>query len=214
MSGPLNGPTAERVLLGEAAELLLHRLRVQPKVADAEAPEEAVAPLVAAGWAHARGRWVVLTPDGRAEADVRFRLEPGSDAEQRAARAYEQFLPRNTELLRLCTDWQVRPGGTPNDHRDPAYDWSVIDRLVALDERTAPVLRRLGREAVRFAPYRDRLRSARRKVEAGEHDWFASPRVDSYHTVWMQLHEDLLLALGIDRASESDGAPGAARGAP
>lgn len=205
MSGPLPRPSAEPVPLGEAAELLLHRLRVQPKVADAEAPDEAVAPLVTAGWAHARGRWVVLTPAGRAEADARFRLEPGSEGAQRATRAYEQFLPRNAELLRLCTDWQVRPGGTPNDHRDPAYDWSVIDRLVALDERTAPVLRRLGREAVRFAPYRERLRTARRRVEAGEHDWFASPRLDSYHTVWMQLHEDLLLALGIDRADEPSG---------
>jgi hypothetical protein len=202
VSGPLPRPTAEPLPIGEASELLLHRLRVQPKVADAEAPAEAVAPLVAAGWAHARGRWIVLTPAGRAAADGRFRLAPGSDAAQRAGRAYEQFLPRNTELLRLCTDWQVRPGGTPNDHRDPAYDWSVIDRLVALDERIAPVLRRLGREAVRFAPYRERLRAARLKVEAGEHDWFASPRLDSYHTVWMQLHEDLLLALGIERARE------------
>jgi hypothetical protein len=208
VSGPLNGPTAAPIPVGEASELLLHRLRVQPKVSDAEAPAEAVAPLVAAGWAHARGRWVVLTPAGRAEADVRFRLDPDSDAAQRAGRAYEQFLPRNAELLRLCTDWQVRPGGTPNDHRDQVYDWSVIDRLVALDERIAPVLRRLGREAVRFAPYRERLRTARRKVEAGEHDWFASPRLDSYHTGWMQRHADLLLALGIERASEP-GAGGA-----
>jgi hypothetical protein len=36
----------------------------------------------------------------------------------------------------------------------------------------------------------------------GETEWLTSPRVDSYHTVWMQLHEDLLLALGRDRASE------------
>jgi len=205
VSGPPTGKPTSPSTLGEASELLLHRLRVQPKVADAEAPDVAVAPLVGAGWAHVRGRWVVLTPAGRAEADVRFRLPAGSDAARRAERAYEHFLPRNAELLRLCTDWQVRPGGTPNDHRDPAYDWSVIDRLVALDERTGPVLRRLGREAVRFAPYRGRLRTARRNVEAGEHEWFASPRLDSYHTVWMQLHEDLLLALGIDRADEPAG---------
>ena len=50
-----------------------------------------------------------------------------------------------------------------------------------------------------FAPYRERLRSARRRVVDGEHDWFTSPRVDSYHTVWMELHEDLLAALGWER---------------
>jgi hypothetical protein len=181
---------------------------VHPKVPEGEAPDAALAPLVDAGWARVRGAAVILTSAGRAEADARFRLTPGSDAEARAARAYEQFLPRNAELLRLCTDWQVRPGGTPNDHRDAQYDWGVVDRLVALDERIGPALRRLGRDAVRFAPYRERLRDARRRVEDGETDWLASPRVDSYHTVWMQLHEDLLLALGIDRADEPAGTRG------
>jgi hypothetical protein len=199
----VSGPGA----LDEAARLLLHRLRVQPKVPDAGGDLDAVARVTGAGWARMRGTALVLTPAGRAEADARFRLEPGSEEHRRVARAYEQFLPRNAELLRLCTDWQVRPGGTPNDHRDATYDWTVIDRLVALDERTGPVVRRLGKSVLRFAAYRDRLRGARRRVEGGDPDWFASPRIDSYHTVWMQLHEDLLLGLGIERASEAAGDP-------
>lgn len=184
------------------AALLLHRLRVTPKLPTSDVPATASSPLVAAGWAVVRGSSIVLTPTGRVEADDRFRLPAGSDAEVAVTRAYEQFLPRNAELLALCTDWQVRPGGAPNDHRDAHYDWSVIDRLVALDERMGPVVRRLGRTVDHFAPYRERLRGARRRVESGEPDWFASPRIDSYHTVWMQLHEDLLLSLGLDRAHE------------
>ena len=54
----------------------------------------------------------------------------------------------------------------------------------------------------RFGGYRPRLRAARERVAEGASDWLTSPRIDSYHTVWMQLHEDLLLALGRDRASE------------
>ena len=54
----------------------------------------------------------------------------------------------------------------------------------------------------RFGAYRERLRAARRLVDDGDHEWLTSPRIDSYHTVWMQLHEDLLLALGKERASE------------
>ena len=50
-----------------------------------------------------------------------------------------------------------------------------------------------------------RIRDALDRVQDGEHDWLVSPRLDSYHTVWMQLHEDLLLALGIARGEE--GAP-------
>jgi hypothetical protein len=49
------------------------------------------------------------------------------------------------------------------------------------------------------------LRAARRQVEAEEHDWLLSPRIDSYHTVWMQLHEDLLLGLGLQRTDEVSG---------
>ncbi len=78
----------------------------------------------------------------------------------------------------------------------------MFDRLRTFDERCAPVISRLGREVPRFSEYRDRLRSARERVDDGDHQWFTSPRIDSYHTVWMYLHEDLLFALGTDRESE------------
>jgi hypothetical protein len=129
----------------------------------------------------------------------RTRLEPGSREESACERVYDSFEPLNRELLQLCTDWQVRPGGAPNDHGDASYDWSVIDRLTAVDERAGPVLRRLGGAVPHFAPFRERLRSALRRVVDGEHDWFTSPRLDSYHTVWMELHEHLLAALGRER---------------
>jgi hypothetical protein len=129
----------------------------------------------------------------------RTRLEPGSREESECAAVYASFGPLNREVLQLCTDWQVRPGGALNDHGDAAYDWSVIDRLTAVDERAGPLLRRLGSSVPYFAPYRERLRAARRRVVDGEHDWFTSPRLDSYHTVWMELHEDLLATLGLER---------------
>jgi hypothetical protein len=73
-----------------------------------------------------------------------------------------------------------------------------------LDERVGPILRRLAEKVTRFAEYRPRLTDALRRVHDGENDWFVSPRIDSYHTVWMQLHEDLLLALGRERHDEGD----------
>ena len=154
-----------------------------------------------AGFATRRGTKLVLTPVGRDVHAGWARLEPGSDAAATAERAYATFLPLNRDLLRLCHDWQVR-GGSANTHDDPVYDWTVIDRLVELDERVGPVVRRLARAVPRFEPYRPALRDARRRVEAGEADWFASPRCDSYHTVWMRLHEDLLCATGAARSAE------------
>ena len=90
----------------------------------------------------------------------RTRLEPGSREESECAGVYESFGPLNREVLRLCTDWQVGPGGAPNDHRDAAYDWSVVQRLVALDERAGAVARHAGAAVARLATYRSRLRAA------------------------------------------------------
>jgi hypothetical protein len=135
----------------------------------------------------------------------RTRLEPGSEAAAECARAYEAFGSMNREVIQVCTDWQVRPGGAPNDHTDAAYDWSVIDRLETLDDRAGPLLRRLARADARFGEYRGRLRAARQRIVDGERDWLTSPRVDSYHTVWMELHEELLTALGLERTSRPEG---------
>jgi hypothetical protein len=177
---------------------VLHELRVR---GTADPDGEGADRLVDAGFALRRKALLMLTPAGRAEADRRFCVV-GTDDEAPVRAAYDRFLPLNRGLIQICNDWQVRAGGVTNDHRDPVYDWAVIDRLVAHDEQTGPVVRSLGRKVSRFAQYRDRLRGARRLVEAEEHDWLLSPRIDSYHTVWMQLHEDLLLGLGLERGQE------------
>ena len=182
---------------------LLHRLRLVGMLPDPADGSSAV--LVEHGYALRRGERIILTPAGREHAEAAARLDAGSDAEHAAQRVYEGFLPLNAEILRACSDWQVRPGGVANDHTDRAYDWSVIDRIAGIDERIGVPVSRLGRSVGRFAHYRPRLRDALDRVQDGEHDWLVSPRLDSYHTVWMQLHEDLLLALGIARGEE--GAP-------
>jgi len=187
---------------GEQPLQLLHALRLQGKVPASSDLSEEREGLVAAGFAVLRRDVLVLTPAGRAEADARFCLV-GRPGQEHVQAAYDRFGPLNRELLAICTDWQVRPGGVPNDHRDSVYDWGVIDRLVTLDEQVGPVVRTLGKRVDRFVRYRERLREARRRVADGDADWLLSPRIDSYHTVWMQLHEDLLLGLGIQRSDES-----------
>jgi hypothetical protein len=160
--------------------------------------------LINAGYVVRNARGVRITPEGRVAHSELARLSVGGDDEQVARRAYERFLPLNRELLRVCSDWQIRPGGIPNDHRDARYDWAVLDRLHTLDERVAPVASRLGRTIERFDAYRPRLRAALERVDNGDTEWLNSPRFDSYHTVWMQLHEDLLLAIGGNRSSEPE----------
>jgi hypothetical protein len=143
-----------------------------------------------------------ITTKGRELHEAWARVPSGTAIEDALRRGYDRFLRLNAEFLRLCHDWQVRPGNVPNVHDDVRYDWAVVDRLGRIDERVAPILRRVARSLERFDEYPRRLRRARKRVEDGEQDWFTSPRVDSYHTVWMQVHEDLLLALGLERKDE------------
>lgn len=50
--------------------------------------------------------------------------------------------------------------------------------------------------------YADRYRSALRRDQAGEYRRMDSIDVDSCHTTWMQLQEDLLPTLGLQRGHE------------
>ena len=148
-----------------------------------------------------------LTPEGRS-ANERLL---GGELDRLGLRdlvtaAYERFLALNGEMLEVCTRWQVRRvDGTPviNDHGDPAYDAAVIGELVSLDEQVRPICQRLSAELARFGHYEPRFAEALRRVAAGEHDWFTKPVIESYHTVWFELHEDLLATLGLDRSTEA-----------
>ncbi len=180
--------------------LLLHEVRLRGVVDGGR--EIIEVQVVEAGLVTRVPKGLRLTPAGRDVHTSWARVGPGGDTEVAVERAYQRFLALNRELIRVCNDWQVRPGGAPNDHSDPTYDWAIVDRLVAIDERVGPILRTASQSVVRFGGYRPRLRHARQRVNDGDYDWFTSPRIDSYHTVWMQLHEDLLLALGLDRKAE------------
>jgi pyruvate,orthophosphate dikinase len=189
--------------LEEEHWLVVHELRLRGL---AQLPESrAVAHVVEIGYALRKQAHYALTPAGRDAHAKWSRYGPGSPEREAAQRAYGAFGPLNVELLQVCSAWQVHARGVPNDHNDAEYDWSVIDRLALLDERAGPLVRRLGKVAVRFGDYGPRLRHALDRVKGGEHAWFTSPRIDSYHTVWMQFHEDLLLALGLDRSDELRG---------
>lgn len=148
-----------------------------------------------AGWA--------LTPAGRAEqqrlaaADVAAAGATGTVRE-----CYERFLGLNRDLLTLCTDWQVR-NGAPNDHHDPTYDSAVLDRLRALHAAALPVLDDLAAAVDRYRHYAPRFEAAVARIEAGELEYFTKPLIDSYHTIWFELHEDLLSTLGIERSQEA-----------
>lgn len=145
-----------------------------------------------------------LTDEGKVVHRKRLEEELEESGQRSAVHdAYERFLGQNRELLSLCTAWQMRPGPDSepvlNDHRDPAYDAGVLRRLDAVHDAIGPVLADLRRAIDRFAPYDVRLATAHANVHAGGADWLTRPLMDSYHTIWFELHEDLLVTLGLER---------------
>jgi hypothetical protein len=117
------------------------------------------------------------------------------------AGAYDDFLVLNPELLDLCTAWQTRSvdgGVTRNDHIDPAYDIRVLDRLTDFDQRADVVCTDLSAAMLRFQRYRVRLTDALARARSGALE-YVTDSTASYHTVWFQLHEDLLATLGLPR---------------
>jgi hypothetical protein len=148
-----------------------------------------------------RGLWQ-LTPDGREayvvalEEDV---CRPGF--REGLAEKYHRFLQLNEAFKQLCSDWQLR-NGEPNDHTDEAYDQECIKRLGALDEEAQPICEAFAEVAIRYGGYAARLTGSRIALEKGDQRMFTGVMCGSYHDVWMELHEDLILSQGIDRLAE------------
>lgn len=137
------------------------------------------------------------------------------DAEYRATEQsavtaiYENFCDHNQELKAVITDWQKRGPDQPNDHSDGEYDQTVLDRLVALHQEVLPLLDQIGEVVPRLSHYKRRLQRAADAVIAGDHLYVSRPMLDSYHTVWFELHEDLIGLAGLTRAGEAEAGRGA-----
>jgi hypothetical protein len=105
-------------------------------------------------------------------------------------------------LKQVITDWQtVDIGGSrvPNDHGDPAYDAAIIEALGKLNDLMEPVFVRLSRAVPRLRIYEKLLVKSLEAAEDGDVSWVSDVRKASYHTVWFELHEDLLRIMGRKR---------------
>ena len=125
---------------------------------------------------------------------------------ERVAELLEAFHALDGRMKAIVTAWQVRAVGAEqalNDHLDANYDAGVLDDLAALDAEASSWLEPLASALRRYAAYRLRLRRAVELARAGDQRYVASPRVDSYHSVWFELHEDLIRLAGRRREDEA-----------
>ncbi len=145
----------------------------------------------------------MATPAGRARLDSGYeQAYAGLRRDEQFTAAADRFESINRRLLDVLTRWQTlsRAGvSMANDHTDPDYDAKIIDELGGLHERAEPVLTVFAGRLHRFGAYRDRLGAAYERALTGQPDYVTGVRVDSYHAVWHEAHEDLLRVLGRSR---------------
>ncbi|MBC2640242.1 MULTISPECIES: hypothetical protein [unclassified Rhodococcus (in: high G+C Gram-positive bacteria)] len=149
------------------------------------------------------GQFVKLSASGKERLAELTAAERASVDHAGLEGLYEEFDFYNNDLKTLVTDWQMKDGNTPNDHADAAYDEEIVRRLSELHESFLPWLGKLAALNKRLAHYTARFDYALDKVRGGDHSFIARPIADSYHTVWFELHEELIGLLGRDRASEA-----------
>ena len=137
----------------------------------------------------------MLTADGRSR-HLELRDEE-LDAAGRAALepAYDAFLGPNRAFKEVTTAWQLEAEG------DVAV---VLPRLAAVHAEVSAVLATATRALPRLGRYQPRLDRALAAFRAGDGSALAQPMSGSYHDVWMELHEDLLLSLRRERSDADE----------
>ncbi len=183
------------VLKAATAADLARRLGLTAASVEQElAAAEAGGRVVRAGsrWTLAPLARLALQADySRLHADVRS--DPGI---REANAAFEEI---NQRLKGLMTDWQVVTVAgerVPNDHQDKTHDARILDRLGRLHEQAEPILMRLEAGIPALGFYRTGLLAALEKAEDGDIAWVSDVALESYHTLWFELHEELIRILG------------------
>jgi pyruvate,orthophosphate dikinase len=119
----------------------------------------------------------------------------------------DRFHEPNMALKEIVTAWQMRTvdgAEVPNDHSDEAYDAGVIQRLKdEVHSGVGPLLDDVEALLPRLGRYAGRLETALERLDGGDERYVAHPMLDSYHTVWFELHEELIHLSGRDRKSEA-----------
>lgn len=150
----------------------------------------------------ASGKTLKITADGRQRLSELLAEERDGIDSAAVAAAYDEFRSVNPEFKALVSDWQLKDG-QPNTHDDAGYDAFVLARLPTVHERVSQILEAAIVPLPRLRGYAEKLGAALARVNAGDVTWLTRPLIDSYHTVWFELHEELILAAGLTREAEA-----------
>ncbi|MEX1133682.1 MAG: pyruvate, phosphate dikinase [Acidimicrobiia bacterium] len=153
------------------------------------------------------GEMYRLSEDGKKLGDRLMEEDRSNWSTESATAALDDFLDLDGRMKEIVTSWQMREVDGEqvlNDHTDEDYDRAILDELAKLHARATDWLAPLLPGLERLETYRIRLIRAAEEVSKGNHHYIASPRIDSYHNIWFELHEDLIQLAGRTREGETE----------
>jgi pyruvate,orthophosphate dikinase len=146
-----------------------------------------------------------LSADGKAFGSEGIDADRKTWGAEQATTALDDLLPFDHRMKEIMTGWQMREVDGEqvlNDHSDSEHDAAVLAEFQSLHKDSNVWLESLAEGLQRLALYVARLARAADQVAGGDTMYLASPRVDSFHSIWFELHEDLILLAGRTREEE------------
>lgn len=130
---------------------------------------------------------VTATPAGMAALESWYATDRQYVAPAEQQDLLDDFKPLDRQVKRLASAWQ---NAVEQDNWDLRL--KCVEDLQSHHEAASEYLERATTIIHRFENFKVRLDSTMNRILDGEMDYFVGVRCDSYHTVWFQLHEDLL----------------------
>jgi len=101
------------------------------------------------------------------------------------------------------TKWQIKVvfgTETVNDHKDPEYDFTVLDQIFSLHQEVKRTLAEMDATfpTCNFRNYAERLDHAIEIIRHGDVAYLVRNSA-SYHNVWFEMHESILKLWGRER---------------
>lgn len=169
---------------------------------EVERANEILDSLVKRGYLIKSDEGLYITEDGEKAVNL-YRNNVKQEHKEAVSNSYKQFCKLNDVFKEVVTDWQMKRTKdgeyVANDHSDQEYDEKVLKRLYDVDIEMEKVFSELIKTVPRYEIYLNRFKAALKNIKEGKTEYLASYKVDSYHTIWFELHEDLIRLLGEKR---------------
>lgn len=147
------------------------------------------------------GMWQIESAGEEEAAKYREKMLEESGRRDEIIKYCQEFEEINKKFKELVTRWQMKDEGgvlVPNDHKDPDYDFKIIEELNEIHEETKRLISKISEIIPMYKRYISRFENALNRLMEGKLDYMDRAR-DSYHNIWFELHESLLKLSGMRR---------------